>query len=214
MNIVRGWAFPDADRFMVTELAMDGTYQISHLEAALAHVTQFGSAIDGGAHVGTWSRVMAARFRHVLAIEPSADTFDCLTWNLGQAGIANVQCVQAALGDGPGHVSMALDPPNAARANTGARFVRPGGPIPVITIDSLALTEVGFLKLDVEGSEPAALRGAAETLHRCRPIVLFENKKLWARHFGMPKDAVARLLAGHGYRCLQAVQCDEIWGPA
>lgn len=214
MNVVRGWAFPKADRFMVGELKVDGTYQLGHLEAALTHVTNFDAAIDGGAHVGTWTRVLAGRFRRVVSFEPSEDTYECLLWNIRQAGLTNVQCVNAALGAAAGHVSMALDAVNAARANTGARFTQPGGPIAVVTIDSLAREDVGFLKLDIEGSEPAALRGAAETIARCRPIVLFENKKLWTRHFGLPKDAVARILTGYGYRQLQVVSCDEIWGPS
>jgi FkbM family methyltransferase len=214
MKIEKGLAWPDADRFMVEELAPGGTYQLANLAAALRHVTQFATAIDGGAHVGTWSRVMAGRFATVIAFEPSQDTFDCLTFNLAQAGLDNVRCMRAALGAEAGHVTLALDAENEARANTGARFTRPGGTIPVLTIDSLALTDLGFLKLDIEGSEPAALEGASKTLTRCRPIVLFENKRLWARHHGRPKDAVVRILERHRYRHLESVGCDQIWGPA
>jgi hypothetical protein len=35
---------------------------------------------------------------------------------------------------------------------------------------------VDFIKLDLEGYEYRALLGAAETLERCRPIVMFEEK--------------------------------------
>lgn len=211
MKVVAGVAFPDSDEFMVRELAPTGTYQLSHLEMALQFVKQYGSAIDGGAHVGTWSRVMAQHFGTVHAFEPSADTFECLQWNLAQAGVANVQCHNEALGAVPGFVSMALDAANAQRKNTGARFITKGGTIPVVTIDSLGLTDLGFLKLDVEGSEPMALEGAAETIRRCKPVVLFENKKLWTRHHGKPKNAVAQILTGHGYVHVASVSCDEIW---
>jgi FkbM family methyltransferase len=214
VKIVRGWAFPDADQFMVNELKVDGTYQLTHLEAALRHVTNFTVAIDGGAHVGTWSKVLATRFARVIAIEPSPDTFACLEWNLTQAGCANVERRSVALGEAPGVVTMALDAANAARANTGARFARAGGSIPVQTIDSWQLESVGFLKLDIEGSEPMAIEGARETIARCRPIVLFEDKRLWSRHFGLPKDAVGRLLAAMGYRPIESVGRDAIWGPA
>lgn len=213
MQVVRGWAFPASDRFMVSEMAMDGTYQRSHLEAALTHVSLFGTAIDGGAHIGTWSKIMAARFAKVIAVEPSPDTFECLTHNMAAAGCTNVERLQVALGSAPGVVSMRLDAQNEARANTGARFAAPGGEIPVITIDSLNLTDVGFIKLDIEGSEPAALRGAKATLKRCGPIVLFENKWLWTRHFGLPKNAVRDFLIAVGYHQLGQISCDQIWGP-
>lgn len=213
MKIVRGLAFPDADEFMVNEVKFDGTYQIENLEAGLRHVKNFDCAIDGGAHVGTWSTVMADRFREVIAFEPSPDTFEALMWNT--RGRDNIQRVHAALGEQTGFVGMTLDPEQAQKANTGARFVRPDGnsDIPVETIDALNLPSLGFLKLDIEGSEYVALRGAKETLKRCRPIVLFENKWLWTRHYGLPKDAVAKFLTGQGYRLLEQVSRDQIWGP-
>jgi FkbM family methyltransferase len=214
MKFHEGLAFPDADVFMVNEIKAGGTYQLENLSVALRHVTNFDCAIDGGAHIGTWSRVMAGRFARVIAVEPSQDTFEALTWNIEQAALAGVvDARHVALGDAPGSVRMQLDPEQQQRANTGARFVESGGDIPVETIDSWDLPSLGFLKLDVEGSEPAALRGAIETLKRCRPIVLFENKWLWTKHYGLPKNIVARFLEGLGYQMLKQVSRDQIWGP-
>lgn len=213
MKIVRGLAFPDADEFMVNEVKFDGTYQIENLEAGLRHVTNFDCAVDGGAHIGTWSRVMGERFARVIAVEPSPDTYEALTWNLDQFGSLNVEPRRLALGDRPGLVSMTLNGEQAMKANTGARFTKAGGDIPVETIDSWGLPSLGFLKLDVEGSEYVALHGAKKTLTRCKPIVLFENKWLWSVNFGLPKNIVARFLEGLGYRMLEQVSRDQIWGP-
>lgn len=211
MKMHCGLAWPDADRFMVDECAANGTYQLPNLVAALRHVKNWSVACDLGAHVGTWTKVMAGRFASVVAFEPSQDTFECLQYNVLQAGLTNVQCLQMAVGAAPGFVTMALDAPNQARANTGARFTRPGGAIPVTTIDSLGLTDVGFIKLDIEGSEPAALEGAAKTIATCRPVVLYENKALWTRNHGLPKDAVERILRSHHYILAERVSSDEIW---
>ncbi len=152
---------------------------------------------------------MARSFKQVIAVEPSPDTCECLAVNL--TNVLNVDIRNVALGDAPGTVRMHLDADQKLKANTGARFVKPGGDIPVETIDSWNLTSLGFLKLDVEGSEYVALRGAADTLTRCKPIVLFENKFLWSRHYGLPKDSVSRLLTGLGYRMVDKVSRDEIW---
>ncbi len=43
-------------------------------------------------------------------------------------------------------------------------------------IDDLELAELDFIKLDVEGYEYQALKGAEQTLKRCRPMVMFEDK--------------------------------------
>lgn len=208
--VANGLAFPDADVFMASEVH-DGQYQIANLEAALRHVTNFDTALDGGAHVGLWSKVMSGRFRHVIAVEPSPDTFECLTWNLAQAGCANVKCRNVAVGAAAGFVKMSLDADQAARKNTGARFTQPGGSIQVETIDSWALPSLGFLKLDIEGSEFVALQGAKDTLQRCRPVVLVEAKALGEKHYGLPKNCVERFLKGHGYRLAESVSRDQIW---
>lgn len=213
MKYAKGWAWPDADEFMVGQLQPDGRYQGAHLDQALAYVTDWTCALDGGAHVGTWARVLSGRFDRVVAVEPSPDTFEALTANMQTFGCLNVECRQAALGAAAGTVSMTLDAANTARANTGGRFVQPKGPIPLQTIDSFALPTLGFIKLDVEGSEVAALLGATQTLQRCRPIVLFENKKLWTRYGQLP-DAPQRLLTRFGYRERERAGCDAIWGPA
>lgn len=198
---------------MVGEMQADGTYQRRNLDVALRHVRGSAIAIDGGAHIGAWSRLLAARFAVVHAFEPSPDTFACLEYNLAARSITNVVCHACALGASPSTATMALDAENAARANTGARHVVVGGEIAVVTIDSLALPELDFLKLDIEGSEFAALQGARETLRRCRPVVLVENKHLWTRHFGLPAGCVEELLTRERYRCVERVSCDEIWRP-
>lgn len=214
MKYAHGFAWPDADEFMVRELAADGTYQADHLAAAFAYVTDRRTAIDGGAHIGTWSRLLAGSFDEVIAVEPAADTYAALCENLRTFRCLNVEPRRCALGAEAGMVSLANDAANLARANTGARHVAPGDEVPLVTIDSWNLSDLGFLKLDIEGSEPMALAGATETIRRCRPIILFEDKRLWQKHYGLPVDAPQAILRRLGYRELQRVGCDVIWGPA
>ena len=46
---------------------------------------------------------------------------------------------------------------------------------PALTIDSLGLDRVGLIKIDVEGAEHDVIRGAAQTIARCRPVVVVEE---------------------------------------
>lgn len=214
MKEVFGWAFPDDDEFMAHEMKADGSYQGSHLQAAAALVTDHTIAIDGGAHVGTWSRPLSYLFARVLAVEPSADTFEALEENMRRFGCTNVELHRAALGQAPGLVSMTIDPRGAALKNTGARYVRAdaSATIPRITIDAWQLQTLGFLKLDVEGSEVHALEGARATLLRCKPIVLFEHKG-FCRRYGYLPDAPLTYLKSLGFRHRLAAGKDQIWGP-
>ncbi len=63
-----------------------------------------------------------------------------------------------------------------------------------MTLDSLGLNEVSFIKIDVEGMERAVLRGASETLSRDRPILYVENDR--AEH----SRELISLILGAGYR--------------
>lgn len=212
MKIEKGWAFPDYDEFMVKELGDDGRYQAKNLDAALEHVTDWTLAIDGGAHIGTWSRIMAGRFVQVIAAEPSPDTYEALCANMKAFGCDNVDARHVALGEKAGRAGLTMDERGTSILNSGARFLAPGDVVDVQTIDSWELPTLGFLKLDVEGSEQSALLGARETLQRCKPIVLFEDKGFW-RRFGYGRQAPQSLLTELGFVLVARVSMDQIWRP-
>ncbi len=210
MKMHGGWYWPDADEYMVKELRADGTYQRDHLDAAMRFVTDKRIAVDGGAHVGQFSRQMSALFETVIAAEPAFDAFESLAENMRNFGCSNVQIRNIAFGSTPGFVTMALDAKQQARKNTGGRYIMDGGKIPRVMIDTWHLPSLGFLKLDVEGSEYDAIDGARDTIARCRPVILWEDKAFGAR-FGHDKQAVRHLLATLGYEHKARAGSDEIW---
>ena len=60
-----------------------------------------------------------------------------------------------------------------------------------VTADSKRL-DIDAVKIDAEGSELRVLAGMAETIRRCRPVLMIENND-WHR--------VTEFLSGLGYRC-------------
>lgn len=60
----------------------------------------------------------------------------------------------------------------------------------IVALDSLELDPVAFIKLDIQGSEFAALRGAVKTIERDRPALMVER----------PEDDIIDFLAQFGYR--------------
>lgn len=172
---------PDADNYFDSFFENGEGFQLDRLEAALSHVRDFDIAIDGGAHVGSWSIAMSERFKKVISFEPAADTYECLTRNTFV--YTNVDCYKKALGDIPTFVKSVDD--KTRLGNTGSRFVEKGdGNVEMITIDSLNLSTLGFLKLDLEGAELIALKGATKTLLKFKPVVFVEAKKGMAERFG------------------------------
>lgn len=171
--------------------------ELADLELLLSSglVGGWRTAIDGGAHVGGWTRALAARFAHVHAYEPALDTFSALRANTADLG--NVTLHQQALLDRA--TTVAVHCPPERRALT-ARYViaDPLGMVEATTVDALGLEDLDLLKLDVEGAEVLALRGARQTLRRCRPLVIIEEFGHGHR-YGHPEGAAAALLKSFGY---------------
>ena len=78
--------------------------------------------------------------------------------------------------------------------------------VPCLTLDSLNLHDVGFIKIDVDGNELAVLRGATTLLTRDRPALFIE---LEARI--QPIRPVVSFLAERGYKGW--VLPDDTWLP-
>ena len=127
--------------------------------------------------------------------------------------ITNVLAVNAALGESAGWCSILDDKMRVG--NTGARmaFVNDSGSTPVKTIDSLGYTAVDFIKLDVEGSELAALKGATETIKRSKPILMVECKKSDHRSVHSDTKEVRELLDNLGYKEAGYIRHDKFFVP-
>jgi FkbM family methyltransferase len=198
---------PDEETQQVAALEAGG-WQLDHLDRALEFVTDWSIAVDGGAHVGSWTLAMAKRFGRVLAFEPAPDTALCLKANL--IGIGNVWIHEKALGEAPGLAGMAEDTKYDG-GNTGGRYLSGAGSVEIMTLDSLDLPWLGFLKLDVEGYEVFALRGAAETIARCRPVVMIEDKRRMAHRFQLKQGAAADFLTALGMVRVAVAGADHVF---
>lgn len=187
------WAFPaDDTRLMKSFIEGPGDLDTA-LPMLLPHLAGRRTCIQAGGCIGIWPLRLAQFFERVLTFEPQADNFACLLHNT--AGLENVSAMHAALGNGrkPVHMERA----EIERGNSGAYYTAPGGDIPVQVIDDLNLREVDLIYLDVEGGEAPALRGATDTIRRCRPVIGVEDKNL---HSG--QRAVDLLVEQFGYSIL------------
>lgn len=206
------WSLPEGDTYFrkIFETTPDG-FELDHLAAALEHCQSFRTAVDGGAHVGTWTAALAKKFQRVVAFEPAGDTYNCLLRNIPVS--RNVTLVRAALGAKSGACFVLDD--ETRKGNTGSRFIRVSvdGPVPVHRLDEYNLEDLDFLKLDVEGNETDALRGAEQTIFRCRPVIMAECKQ-----FNPPRnggvEATRQTLANFGYAEVGGIRNDKVFVPA
>lgn len=172
-------------------------------------IEDYRVAVDGGANVGTWSALMAVHFGKVVAFEPNAETFSMLLENLG--GWNNVDFHCQALMDRAGPVRVF--PPRPNKVHTGWQ-VEPdaAGGCKAVAIDDLELEFCGLIKLDVEGAELLALRGAEKTICRCRPVLIVEFAGLSSR-FGHSDRMISGHIIASGYRELFRSGPDRVFVP-
>lgn len=145
-------------------------------------------ALDCGANIGVftvvWARHMAGWGR-VIAIEPQERMYYALCGNIALNNCWNAQAAKTAVSDQKGSIPF-IEPDYVQfgsfgalnlRDNTGTnQELHPSRATAVqsITIDSLQLPRLDFLKIDLEGMECEALRGAAETIMRFKPVISIE----------------------------------------
>lgn len=171
-----------------------------HVEA-VRHVGDFTACVQAGGHVGCWPEALAGYFGAVHTFEPDAACYEALRRNTERT--PKITAYQYALGDRIGSCAFSV------HRNSGSAKVSPDGKytVPVTTIDALALPKCGLLCLDVEGSEVAALAGAAQTIRRCRPVIYVEELDAY-------RDSLRAYLREIGYRMIGAAHKDTAWIPA
>lgn len=183
--------------------------QVSALEAdeeipeLLKLCTTFDLCVQAGGNVGVWAKRLAKHFTKVMTFEPDETNFACLVKNIENA--PNIYATQAALGDTPAFVEMYRD-----KTNCGAHYIEGSGQIPLTTLDYYALPTCSLLLLDVEGYEMKALEGAEQTIRRCLPLIVCEEKGL-GKKYGIADDAITSFLLGLDYTIAKRVSNDVIY---
>ncbi len=178
--------------------------------AAVSKIVKAGDvAIDVGAHCGLYtlllSRLVGAGGR-VLAFEPSPRELFHLRRHVRLNGCSNVRVEPSALGDANGNATLHL---SGGFRTTGNNSLRPspghpeGVTVPLMRLDDYVsrheeFARPDFIKMDIEGAELEALRGARKTIERSHPTILIEMSEATCIPWG--------------YRCVEKYDLLSEWG--
>ncbi|MHC1581390.1 FkbM family methyltransferase [Methanopyrus sp.] len=180
----RPWALGDADA--VADVLYRELYPHELLEDAR-------EVVDAGAHVGAFTVLAAARgARRVLALEPHPENAELLRRNVEENGI-DAEVIEAAAYDREDEVRMYVAPSTVAHSVEMVRSRE------TIRVETVRIDDLGarpdLIKLDVEGAEERALRGAERTLEEHAPRVVVS-----AYHYPGQEEDVRRWLEDRNYR--------------
>lgn len=136
-------------------------------------------AIDAGANIGWYTIIMSKMVGNtgkVIAFEPEPLNFRILSKNIKDHNLKNVVTFQIALSNIDGHAELQLSKNPA----TPSIMARGSNSITVETmrldtiLRKLGVSNVDFMKIDVEGAEMNLLKGSTETI-KTKPTIIMET---------------------------------------
>ena len=179
-----------------TYLEDAGNGQQAQRDASLKYVEQWRVCLDIGSNIGQWTRPLAKRFESVVCFEPNPNFRECFKKNIQEK---NVLLWPYGLSDKE----------HKAKQDFNSTVLHEeDGDIDCRTLDSFGLTNIDFVKIDVDGFEIPLLNGARETLSKNDPVINIEMKR------DKRIDVVVKcesILKDLGYKFIKRTKSDEVW---
>lgn len=162
--------------------------------------------LDIGANCGYMSFAAAERVGprgEIIAFEPSPLTGELLEKNISLNPQANIEPHHVAVGQQSGKLNFHSVPQRSGYSSLRAagRPAEEVSEVEVIALDDWLerLPAVRLIKLDIEGAELMALRGARALLDRDRPYLIIEVDDTFLRELNGSAAELCELLQGAGY---------------
>lgn len=174
--------------------------ELHNIFNVLEHIPDNSSIIDGGTNIGFFSIPVAQKVKHknvkVVGFEPQRIIAYALAGTIALNDLDNCWVHNLALSDKERLVTLP-EVNYGKRADYGTVQVDENSDsfnfsefkylnnriVKAVSIDSLKLPNVSFIKLDIEGYEIPAIIGATETIKQFRPF-------LWIEYFIVGLDKI------------------------
>lgn len=187
-------------RFRVQSMLGELEAEVALLPELLAGA-QGRVALDIGANLGIYAYALYGMGMKVHAFEPQPAC--CAVINAWAEGKPSVTVHNTGVGADRGELILNIPVVAGVPVPTRASFQEFEDEsirlhVPVVALDSIAIADIAFIKIDVEGFELQVLQGALGLLARSHPVLLVEIDR--ERHDQESFGVIIRLLSGLGYR--------------
>jgi FkbM family methyltransferase len=202
----------DLSKHMQHELFYFGTYEEEDCKLWMRLCEKADVIFDVGANIGLYSLLASTTNPRasIHAFEPTPDLFNAFSGNVALNQLSNIRANQLAVGNVSGEAYLNYCTSSDGR-NEGMNFVsaaRPAdaGEVTVITtIDDYCrqyhIASIDLMKMDIEGGEYNALKGAQNLLKRkAIKCILIELLEWAANRSGYSTKDIKALLLDHGYQ--------------
>jgi len=141
----------------------------------IKHFPKNSTILDCGAYIGDTAFIFKQilKPKTIVAVEPDKENYNYLLQNINLNTMKNIIPINAAISDrvGKGSLNFAGTP--------GAQLIsaqKTEGKVRLDTVDHLVsrlnLKNIKLIKMDIEGSELAALKGAIKTIQHHKPVLI------------------------------------------
>ena len=210
-------------------LYLDGTWEDEIVQLLFQELSLKDGdiAFDVGANMGWYSLILdklaTGTSARIIAFEPGPQSFALLQENLQLNNVCSVTAVQKGLADVAGRMTLHLHDKDHGRHSLLPLHKRGGSiEVAITTLNDywekaeLEKYNPKFIKIDIEGFELMALRGATHLLERC-PLIMTEYSPKCIEEYNMKPQDIFELMATYNYtphllvdRALQKVAPTEL----
>lgn len=183
----------DTSSYVEWDIFFRGQYERKVIDFFKNILKEDSVAIDAGAYIGTHTLVMGRLVGgtgRVLAFEPHPDIRNKLMDNIKLNNLNNIKIFGSALSDKEGKMNLFSYSDRMLDKGTSSLYelndLEGSFEVPVLTMDKVAadekLNRLDLVKIDTRGSDFPIIKGAAESIKKFKPAVIFEyNRDNWSR---------------------------------
>jgi FkbM family methyltransferase len=146
----------------------------------------------------------------VYAFEAAEDVYETTLKTIIANAKRNIVLFFNAVYDTKGETKFYPEPDFTRFGAYGSYGIDPlatsGRTVETITIDSMNIsTPISFMKVDIQGSDLFAMRGARNTIERNRMPILFEYEEQFQKEFGTTFDDYLQFIKSIDYRIADVI---------
>ena len=188
---------------LIFRIAMEegGVYERDNLKLIQLFLKPDTTLFDVGANIGMMAVpiLYSQPVLKVISVEASPNSLSYLKKTHDAASFRERwQIIDKAVADQPGvvdfHISKSANGALDGLRNTDRAEIVDTIKVECTTLDTIwkeqQQPEISFIKIDIEGADLLALRGAKDCISKCRPVILMEWNQINIKPFGFTNAAL------------------------
>ena len=186
---------------------MDGAYELELVDFLRPYV-QGKVFFDIGANVGNYTLTLAKDATKIFSFEASPSNANILKGFIKRTQLSNIELINMAVKDKSGDtISIFISPDTTGNYSQFLDYGHGSEAVTSISLDDFIakrnIDKVAVIKIDIEGGEFDAIRGAEKLINRDHPLLLVEFNSILADHAGWKLQDLYDYIVSFGYKAYE-----------